>query len=219
MTWSPVSAMVRTNVDVFSVCRSMLIHRHVFMRCAVCINKCINYLLRCRPLNVLWPRASFGVLSHHIENRVDAEKSHVKTMLVPFLDSRHKEHLPEETTNAAKYIVMLIRFAKRLKRGTIPVRATRFGVFLFKTTLALTRPTNFLANEGGVCANRSSAVLAGSRSCSLLPIPTTRTRFEKERDSKKFPTSDKTWLRPKRRLLAKFPGVSYGRRLLRRTVI
>lgn len=215
MTWSPVSAMVRTNVDVFSVCRSMLIHRHVFMRCAVCINKCINYLLRCRPLNVLWPRASFGVLSHHIENRVDAEKSHVKTMLVPFLDSRG---IPQGV-NDEWCIVMLIRFAKRLKRGTIPVRATRFGVFLFKTTLALTRPTYFLANDGGVCANRSSAVLAGSRSCSLLPIPTTRTRFEKERDSKKFPTSDKTWLRPKRRLLAKFPGVSYGRRLLRRTVI
>lgn len=86
---------------------------------------------------VLRPRASFGVLSHHIENRVDAEKSHVKTMLVPFwiVEAFHKEHLPEETTNAAKYIVMLIRFAKRLKRGTIPVRATRFGVFLFKTTL------------------------------------------------------------------------------------
>lgn len=164
---------------------------------------------------VLWPRASFGVLSHHIENRVDAEKSHVKTMLVPFLDSRG---IPQGV-NDEWCIVMLIRFAKRLKRGTIPVRATRFGVFLFKTTLALTRPTYFLANDGGVCANRSSAVLAGSRSCSLLPIPTTRTRFEKERDSKKFPTSDKTWLRPKRRLLAKFPGVSYGRRLLRRTVI
>lgn len=164
---------------------------------------------------VLWPRASFGVLSHHIENRVDAEKSHVKTMLVPFLDSRG---IPQGV-NDEWCIVMLIRFAKRLKRGTIPVRATRFGVFLFKTTLALTRPTYFLANEGGVCANRSSAVLAGSRSCRLLPIPTTRTRFERERDSKKFPTSDKTWLRPKRRLLAKFPGVSYGRRLLRRTVI
>lgn len=140
---------------------------------------------------VLRPRASFGVLSHHIENRVDAEKSHVKTMLVPFLDSGG---IPQGTSTRGndercKVHCNVDPFRETSKAGYDPGTRNKVRGFLVQDDA---RPTYFLANEGGVCANRSSAVLAGSRSCSLLPIPTTRTRFEKERDSKKFPTSDKT---------------------------
>ncbi|GFX63803.1 mariner Mos1 transposase [Trichonephila clavipes] len=54
------------------------------------------------------------------QKMVRAEKARVKTMLITFLDIQgivHKEFLPEGTTmNAARYIEILTRFMKRLRR-------------------------------------------------------------------------------------------------------
>ncbi|GFX20709.1 mariner Mos1 transposase [Trichonephila clavipes] len=54
------------------------------------------------------------------EEKVRAEKSLIKTVLIIFFDSQgiiHKEFLPEGATmNAARYIEILTRFMKRLCR-------------------------------------------------------------------------------------------------------
>jgi len=88
--------------------------------------------------------------------KVRAEKSRIKTMLITFFDCHgiiHKEFLPEGTTlNAARYIEILTRFMKRLRR--VRPQYARPGSWFFVHDNARPHTANivkqFLATKGVV---------------------------------------------------------------------
>lgn len=153
--------------------------------------------------------------------KVRAEKSRIKTMLITFFDNQgiiHKEFLPEGTTmNAARYIEILTRFMKRLRR--VRPQYAQQGSWFFCSRQCSPSHSQYRQTVigkkrrgwgGGGGANWTSTILARSQSSRLLPIPTTQTRFERKEIWRYtwHPTKrDEAFEHhPKRRLLAKFPG-------------